>query len=127
MRGEGNPSRAVPLTWTPLSMTPQASRPVIVKQKRVFMEGEKFLCLFLFFLFSLNQHRINRGDNWRAFKLVCDQWGFPRHSNSPGPVTVGLWERPAQHQPDLGSTFTHILSAFSEAPWIPRLLPPRHG
>lgn len=87
--------------------------------------GEILVFIFVSFLFSLNQHKINREDNWRAFKLVCDQGGLPPHSSSPGPVTLGVWESPAPRQRQLGNTFAPILSAFSQAPQMPRLLPPR--
>lgn len=86
------------------------------KQERVFGNREGIiLCLYFCFTFSLNQHKINRGDNWRAFKLACDQEDLPPapSSSSPDVAALGLWEKPAQHQPKLGKTFAHI---FSQSP-----------
>lgn len=72
-------------------------------------------------MFSLNQHKINRGDNWRAFKLVCDQEDLP-----PLPPAAVLMLQPwdfgrSQHNisPNLAK---HLLTFFLKAPEIPRLL-----
>lgn len=52
--------------------------------------------------------------------MVCDQGGFP---SKPQPFAWGVWERPAQRQPELMDSAAHVLPAFSR-PHIPRPLPP---
>lgn len=79
--------------------------------------GEEILVFIFVFLFSLNQHKISREDNWRAFKLVCDQGGLSPHSNSPGPVTLGVGESPAPRQRKLGPSNTKAASSSADS-WL---------
>lgn len=73
-------------------------------------KGKGVLLLCLSLLFSLNPRRMDRGRCWRAFKLVCDQGGLPPQSHCPS--TLGVWKRPAQHQPRFANSAMCLLTFF---------------
>lgn len=88
--------------------------------------GGEILVFIFVFLFSLNQHKINREDNWRAFKLVCDQGGlFPPQQQSwscdPGSLgessttSVQTWQYVCSHSFSLFSSPSDTKAASSSA------------
>lgn len=96
--------------------------PVTAKPERVLGEGEgiPLLCLCLF-LSSLSRHWISRGDRLRVFQFCVTKGPSPQQ---PWSYSSGVWGRIAQCQLKLGNMFAQILSAVSQAPRIPSLLPP---
>lgn len=90
--------------------TPEAFHPVTTKQERVFGEEKEFFCVHFWVLFSLQQHRINTGDSWRAFKCCVTKGRFPC-SSRPGSGSLG--EASTAPAETWQCVCSHSLSLFS--------------
>lgn len=99
--GEGELS-LLPLTWllTPLQQSKEGKRNSFV-----------FSC---FCLFSLNQHRMDRGDVGGHLSWYVTKEGFPPEPQPFGPGSLGETSTASAQTCKLSNMFAHILSTFSQ-------------